>query len=79
MGNGESTGVWLDSWLPSLEHPRILSPMVDGFEEAKVADLIDPDSRQWNLSLLQGLFNPHEADLIRSIPLCRSSCDDKII
>lgn len=36
--------------------------MVDGFEEAKVADLIDPVSRQWDLSLIQGLFDPREAD-----------------
>ena len=41
VGNGESIGVWLDAWLPYNDHPRILSPTVDGFEEAKVADLID--------------------------------------
>ena len=69
---GESIGVWLDAWLPSYDHPRILSPTVDGFEEAGVADLIDPDTRQWDSCLLQGLFNPHEVDLIRSIPLCNS-------
>lgn len=67
------------SWLPYSDHPRILSPMVNGFEEAKVVDLIDPYSRQWDLGLLQGLFNPLEADLTRSIPLCRLSCDDKLI
>ena len=41
VGNGESTEVWLDAWLPYNDHPRILSPIVDGFEEAKVVDLID--------------------------------------
>lgn len=79
VGNGESIGVWRDSWLPSCEHPGILSPVVDGFEEAKVADLIDPVSRQWDLSLIQGLFNPNEADLIRSIPPYRPSCVNKLI
>ena len=79
MGNGESVGVSLDSWLPSCKHPRVLSPMVDGFEEAGVADLIDSVSRQRDSILLQGLFNPHKIDLKRSIPLCRSYSDDKLI
>ncbi|KAL4597104.1 hypothetical protein ACB092_12G211700 [Castanea dentata] len=35
--NGESIGVWLDAWLPYNDLPRILSPIVDGFKEAKVA------------------------------------------
>nr|POF22899.1 hypothetical protein CFP56_38186 [Quercus suber] len=56
-----------------------MSPMVEGFEENKVADLIDLVSRQWDLGLLQGLFNPNEVNLIRSTPLSSSSCDDKII
>ena len=41
VGCGDSIGVWLDSWLPSYDHPRILSPLVAGFEDAKVVDLID--------------------------------------
>ena len=31
VGSGELIGVWLDSWLPSCKHPRVLSPLVDGF------------------------------------------------
>ena len=34
VGNGESIGVWLDAWLPSRDHQRVLSPIVEGFEEA---------------------------------------------
>ena len=37
--------VWLDAWLPYNDHPRILSPTVNGLEEAKVADLIDPGTK----------------------------------
>ena len=33
-----------------------------------MADLIDPESRQWDSKLLQGLFNPSEAGLIKSSP-----------
>jgi len=56
-----------------------MSPVVEGFENTKVEDLIDLVSRQWDLGLLQGLFNPHEVNLIRSIPLSSFSCNDKII
>ena len=65
--------------LPSHDHPRVLSPIVECFEEARVADLIDPESRQWDLNLLQGLFNPTKANLIKSIPLCNAAMEDKVI
>lgn len=41
--NGKSIGVWLDSWLPSPDRPRILSPIVESFEETRVVDLIEPE------------------------------------
>jgi len=78
VGNGETIGVWLDAWLSSHEHPRILTPMVVGFKEARVADLIDPSTRQWDSNMLQGLFTPNEVELIKSIPLCSSSMEDKM-
>ena len=53
--------------------------LTDGFEEAKVVDLIDLSTKQWDASLLQGLFNPQEVDLIQSIPLCNSSAEGKLI
>ena len=30
VGNRMSIKIWDDPWLPSLEHPRILSPVIDG-------------------------------------------------
>ena len=57
VGSGESISVWLDAWLPSLEHPRIQSPIVVGFEDIKVQDLIDPVTHSWDDCLIQGLFN----------------------
>lgn len=79
VGSGESVGVWLNSWFPSCEHPRVFSLVINRLKEARVVDLIDPVSRQCDSILLQGLFNPHEVDLIKSIPLCRSYSDDKLI
>ena len=39
---GEAISIWNDAWLPSLEHPRILSDIVLGFEDGKVSNLINP-------------------------------------
>ena len=44
-----------------------------------MADLIDPESRQWDLNLLQGLFNPSKENLIKSFPLCNVAMEDKVI
>ena len=45
VGDGESIKVWDDPWLPSLEHPRILSPVIDGLQEAIVDCLINPTTQ----------------------------------
>ena len=42
---GDSISVWLDSWLPPLDHPHIQSPVVAGFEDMKVSTLINPMTR----------------------------------
>ena len=79
VGCGESIGVWNDAWLPFLEQPRILSSPIVGFEDIHVCDLIDPASRQWDLALLQGLFNAQELEIISSIPLCSNHVEDKLV
>ena len=57
----------------------MLSNPVTSFEDMKVNDLIDPVLKQWDASLLQGLFSSQEVELIMSIPLCRTYIEDKLI
>ncbi|XP_023898698.1 uncharacterized protein LOC112010585 [Quercus suber] len=78
VGSEESISVWLDAWLPSLEHPRIQSYIVEGFKDIKVKDLIDPETRNWDDNLIQGLFNNQEVNLIKSIPLCPTPIADTL-
>ena len=70
--------MWLDAWLPSLEHPQIQAHIVEGFEDIKVKDLIDSETHSWDDSLIQGLFNNQEVDLIKSIPLCTTPAADTL-
>ena len=43
--SGENISIWNDAWLPSQEHPRVLSDIVPGFEDGRVSDLINPSTR----------------------------------
>ena len=40
--------------------------------------LIDPQTRQWNVEMMEGLFNEEEAELIKQIPLSRSATEDTL-
>ena len=43
--------------------------MIASLEEATVDMLIDVDSRQWNLDLVDGIFAPEESTLIKNNPI----------
>nr|POE88850.1 hypothetical protein CFP56_37387 [Quercus suber] len=40
------------------------SLVVEAFQDAKVRDLINPDSHKWETDLIKGLFTPQEVELI---------------
>ena len=69
VGCKEAISIWNDAWLPSQDHPRVLSDMVPGFKDGRVSDLINPIIRTWDPNLVHGLLSPDEAALVLSIPL----------
>ena len=79
MGNGESIKIWDYPWLPSLEHPKVLSPIIDGLHEATVNCLINLMSRSWDMDVVASFFAPLEVDLILKIPLSPINVEDKLI
>jgi hypothetical protein len=38
-------------------------------EDAHVTDLIDEDKKFWNIQLLNAIFSPEEAKVIKGIPI----------
>lgn len=70
---------WKDAWLPSLEHPKIQSPVVDLFSEALVNSLFSPIHNTWNVDLLHQLFSNREVELIKKIPLGQGLSEGKLI
>ena len=57
---------------------RILSPILEGWEEATDDKLIKEDSRTWDDDVINGLFVPGEVAIIKSIPLSRFPTEDKL-
>ena len=78
IGNGNSVRIWQHHWLPRKHPPQVLSPMVETLANAKVATLIEETSRQWNHEMINGIFTPLEAELIKAIPLSQCEADDSL-
>ncbi|KAL0013557.1 hypothetical protein SO802_000626 [Lithocarpus litseifolius] len=76
VGDGKKIKIWQDYWLPR-KHPTLLLvyPIAD-FEDSSVDILIDPQTRQWNVEMVEGLFHEEEAELIKQIPLSRVASED---
>ena len=79
IGDGSSVKNFKDSWLPGAQSGRVLSPISVLSEEATVDQLIDRDSRWWNSALVDLIFIPSEAQLIKSIPVCLSDQRDFLV
>ena len=56
----------------------VSNQMLEGWEETTVNVLINKESQTWNEQLVDGLFVPKEAELVKKIPLSRHSVDDKM-
>jgi hypothetical protein len=69
IGNGLQVRIWKDRWIPrsSTFMIPISLNLVD--PEAKVSELIDPNTHWWNPQLLENYFSREEAQTILSIPV----------
>nr|POE83460.1 putative ribonuclease h protein [Quercus suber] len=79
IGDGESINVYDDNWLPGKGSAKVLSPQSGALEGARVAALINSDTRTWDQNVLQQHFLSFEACRIRAIPLCWTDQEDSLI
>jgi hypothetical protein len=73
IGNGASTNIWQDRWIPMHFNAKPITPS-EGQEVTLVSDLM-LDSGQWNEELIKSVFLPIDARAILRIPL-RSQEED---
>ncbi|XP_030930993.1 uncharacterized protein LOC115956857 [Quercus lobata] len=79
IGDGKSINVYNDSWLPGKGSKKILSPKSGALEGARVAALINPNTRTWDQNVLQQHFLSFEVSRIQAISLCWTDQDDCLI
>ena len=79
VGNGASIHVWEDRWLSVPSTYKVTSPRLFLQASTWVQELINEDNAEWKSSVIDALFLPHEADIIKSIPISSRLPPDKLI
>ena len=79
IGNGKKVRIWEDKWLPTPSTYRVSSPRMFMHPNIRVGELINKDETCWKIEVLTMLFLPHEADVIRSIPISVRFLEEKLI
>jgi len=64
VGDGSNINIWGDRWIFSPHSNSIQSPVHILNRDAKVAEIIDQDSRWWNIPLIEQIF---PADIVEKI------------
>ena len=75
IGNGKSTNIWSDNWIPKEASLRpILSRIAN--PPHMVSDLLLPATTSWNVDLVRRIFLPIDADEILKLPVCTRNVED---
>jgi hypothetical protein len=79
VGDGKSTSIWGDRWIPSRTSYSIQSParILDG--EVKVSALVDESTMWWHTPLMHSIFTEEEAVLICNMVICPQRQQDKLV
>ena len=58
VGDGNGIKIWSDKWLPPPSLYKVVSTKNTLGAEAKVCELIDPERKEWNVSLVRQISSP---------------------
>ena len=79
IGDGTSIRIWQDRWLPDRQIGKIISPCWPEVSEATVSLFINPATCSWKSKVLEKYLLEFKVAAIRSIALCRTQQQDKLI
>ncbi|GLT95180.1 hypothetical protein SLE2022_128760 [Rubroshorea leprosula] len=78
IGNGRSTRVWEDPWLPGSSCFNVVTPRPNGCEVEWVSELIDDVTHSWRRELVDQLFSEYEAQILSNHPPLQASFEDRL-
>jgi ribonuclease HI len=67
IGDGKDISVWNEPWLRTSENSYIMSPLLQGGENLKVADLMDEATCTWKWDLINAIFNDRDIREIKKM------------
>ena len=76
IGSGENINIWQHNWLSKKHPPQLPICPIEAFANSTMDTLIDPNTRQWITELVDGLFVPGDAAMIKNISLSQTRADD---
>ena len=79
IGNGSTTKIWLDKWLPPSSSGKPLTPPCGLPSDACVSSLILDTTGTWDTSLINQIFSPGDAQIIIGLVLSSRRGEDKLI
>ena len=79
IGDGNNTTIWICRWLPTSHSFKCFSPIKTLPKDSLVSPLIEGPQQRWSDKLIDDIFHPREAAIIKSIPLSDSPSPDQLI
>jgi len=79
VGDGTKINIWGDRWIFSPHLNSIQSPIRILNKDAKVSEIIDQNSRWWNIPLIEQIFPAETAEKICSLAISPGTVQDRLI
>nr|POE91095.1 amino acid permease 1 [Quercus suber] len=76
IGDGNHARLFHDNWIPGQFPTKAVPSRLEAISDAKVSSMIDLNSREWNMELLENCVAPFFIQKILAIPICRTNQDD---
>jgi hypothetical protein len=77
--NGKKIRILQEKWLPNASTYKVISPPTMVTPLATVNELINAETRWWDIDLLNRIFTREEVDLIQAMPVSSASHDDIMV
>jgi hypothetical protein len=79
IGDGSKINVWHFPWIRDDDNPYITTLTVADYDGMRVSELMQPNERKWNETLIHQLFNLRDAAEILKIPISCMRDEDVLI